>query len=332
MRQHFVLTLIGLMLVALLGLTAIGLADKGEWVFETIEPPDAVVWTGIGGINERGQVVVGYIDGSGVWHSFLLDGDTSTTISHPDASTTEGFDDSGTNAIGINDRGQIVGRYCDSNGTVHGFLLDGDTFTTIDVPDATWCSCLAINARGQIVGDYCGSSEPSRHRAYLFDGSTFILIDAPDAVTTVAWGINDRGQIVGEYMDASEVWHGFLLDGETFTTIDVPGAVNTCAYGINDRGQIVGHYWSSGDYYGDGESKDHYGFLLDGDTFSQIAMPGAWWTFVYSINNQGQIVGSYRNSDIPIARGFIAEQSHKAAPSLSSHSKALTTWAHIKAQ
>ena len=330
MRQHFALTLIGLMLVALLGLTAIGLADKGEWAFETIEPPDAVWWTDVAGINERGQVVVGYLDASFVWHSLLLDGDTSTTISHPDASP--GFPQGGTDAIGINDLGQIVGRYCDSNGTVHGFLLDGDTFTTIDVPGATWCCCVAINAQGQIVGDYFDSN--GRHRAYLLDGSTFILIDAPDAVTTVAWDINESGQIVGEYMEVTGVWHGFLLDGDTFTTIDIPGAVNTCAYGINDRGQIVGHYWSSGGYYGDGGSKDHYGFLLDGDTFSQIAVPDpdAWSTFVYSINNQGQIAGTYRNSDMPIGRGFIAEWSHKAAPSLSSHSKALTMWAHIKAQ
>jgi len=327
MRQHFALTLIGLMLVALLGLTAIGLADKGEWVFETpIEPPDAFLWTGCV-INERGQVGVNYWDASGVWHSFLLDGDTTTTISHPDAY-------SGTTVIGINNRGQIVGRYYDKDAITHGFLLDGDTFTTIDVPGATWSCCVSINGRGQIVGDYCGSSEPDRHRAYLFDGKTFILIDAPDADWTVAWDINERGQIVGEYTDASGVWHGFLLDGDTFTTIDVPGAVNTCAYGINDPGQIVGHYWSSGGYYGDGESKDHYGFLLDGDTFNQIAVPDpdAWGTFVHRINNQGQISGSYRNSDIPIGRGFIAEQSHKAAPSLSSHSKALTTWAHIKAQ
>ena len=43
----------------------------------------------------------------------------------------------GTVAQGINDRGQIVGYYYDSGGNQHGFLYNGGTYTTLDVPLAT---------------------------------------------------------------------------------------------------------------------------------------------------------------------------------------------------
>jgi hypothetical protein len=61
----------------------------------------------------------------------------------------------GTSLFGLNDRGQIVGQYSDSS--CHGLLLDGDAFTTIDIPDALFATGAAdINDRGQMIGFYDG--------------------------------------------------------------------------------------------------------------------------------------------------------------------------------
>src|SRR5215472_7204635 len=49
-----------------------------------------------------------------------------TTIDFPGATQTI--------ANGLNDHGDIVGRYLDSNGVFHGYLLSGGTFTTLDPP------------------------------------------------------------------------------------------------------------------------------------------------------------------------------------------------------
>jgi hypothetical protein len=50
-----------------------------------------------------------------------------------------------------------VGQYSDSR--CHGFLLDGDTFTTVDNPDALFATGAAdISDRGQIVGFYDGGT------------------------------------------------------------------------------------------------------------------------------------------------------------------------------
>ena len=161
-------------------------------------------------------------------------------------------------AFGINDAGQIVGVYCDSSGTPHGFLYNGSTstYTTIDDPLGTkGTAAFGINDAGQIVGYYVDSSGVDH--GFLYSGGTFITLDDPLGTGgTLAYGINDLGQIVGGYTDSSGTPHGFLYSNGTYTTIDDPlGAKGTVAIGINDAGQIVG-------YYVDSSGADH-GFLAN---------------------------------------------------------------------
>src|SRR5947199_74448 len=137
---------------------------------------------------------------------------TFTTIDIPVPGAT------GTVAVGINNRGQIVGSYSTTSG-FHSFLLDHGTFTTIDVPGAGYAS--GINDRGQIVGVY------HIYSSFLLDHGTFTTIDVPGASFTEASGINNRGQIVGDYFVGTPIngtRRGFVLDHGTFTTIDAPGA------------------------------------------------------------------------------------------------------------
>jgi len=173
-----------------------------------------------------------------------------TTIEDPNSSTSVLGD--ATTANGINDSGQIVGNYYDSS-TIHGFLVSGGTYTTIDFPGAVAGSANAINDSGQIVGDY-GDGAGGEH-GYLLSGGQFTTIDVPGAVgLTAAEGINASGQIVGYYVDSGGSSHGFLLSDGKFTTIDFPTGTNTQALGINDSGQIVGTY--------DSPDGTYHGFLL----------------------------------------------------------------------
>jgi hypothetical protein len=57
-------------------------------------------------------------------------------------------------ALGINDSGQIVGRYYDAALTEHGFLLDQGNYTTLDLPGSAYTEAQGINDSGQIVGAY----------------------------------------------------------------------------------------------------------------------------------------------------------------------------------
>jgi len=122
---------------------------------------------------------------------------TFTQIDVPGASFTE--------ASGINDAGQIVGRFDDTTGN-HGFLYTGGSFTQIAVPG----NALArdINDAGQIVGDFSNSFSSPAH-GFLHTGGSFTQIDVPGASFTLAEGINNAGQIVGEFFDSTGN-HGFL--------------------------------------------------------------------------------------------------------------------------
>jgi probable HAF family extracellular repeat protein len=97
-------------------------AQDASYTFTTIDVPGAVGGTVARGINNRGQIVGDFYDGTGS-HGFLKDGRTFTRIDVPGAT--------GTAAYGINNRGQIVGWFYDGT-KERGFLKAGATVTPID--------------------------------------------------------------------------------------------------------------------------------------------------------------------------------------------------------
>lgn len=199
-----------------------------------------------------------------------------TTINYPGATVTV--------PIGINAAGQISGYYENGPGS-HGFLYNGGTFTTIDVPFvAANTSAAGINDSGLIVGNY---ADGTGTHGFMDNGGTFTTIDVPSATGfTAAWGINGAGLVSGYYQDGIGT-HGFLDSKGTFTTIDNPMALPgiTLALGINNAGLIVGYYYDAAGYHG---------FLFSGGTFTTINHPSAPdSTVAIGINNAGQIVGYY---------------------------------------
>jgi hypothetical protein len=54
----------------------------------------------------------------------------------------------------INDQGDVVGIYFDTNFAFHGYLKSGSNFENIDFPGAPTTFALGINASGKIVGQY----------------------------------------------------------------------------------------------------------------------------------------------------------------------------------
>ena len=118
------------------------------------------------GINASGEIV-GTVDAAGVSHAFTRAADgTITTFDPPGAGAA------GSQGLGINDSGEIVGRYVDANGVTHGFLRDSSgTYTVLDDPDAS---------------------------------------QMPSSQGTQAYYINNGGTIIGVYYDAAGTEHGFV--------------------------------------------------------------------------------------------------------------------------
>ncbi len=159
-------------------------------------------------INNQGTVVGSYYfagEGNVGW---IWDGKSYSFFTAPGAYEESG---DGTNPLGINDRGQITGFYADDEGFTHGFLKEGSTFTTFDVPGADFTEAFSINNQGDIVGTYYIIGTPYYpEQGFILHGGVFYTFPLPGygGLTT----INDRGEVAGTYWDPAvdNDWHGFV--------------------------------------------------------------------------------------------------------------------------
>lgn len=138
-------------------------------VFTSVDFPGADAFTQAWKINDGGEIAGRYEGGDSKFHVFTLsNGSFSSVPDFPGAlQVAPGvFTEDG----GLNNVGDIVSTYCDSNpctgfgtllngeGHVHGFLLSGGVFTTIDFPGAVSTHPLGVNDSGDIVGFYFDTS------------------------------------------------------------------------------------------------------------------------------------------------------------------------------
>jgi uncharacterized membrane protein len=128
------------------------LLHDGE--FTTVDVPGALE-TDLFKVNSPGRIVGGFLTADHKEQISLLTNGNLTVLAPPGGQPVS-LDNGG-----INERGDIVGTYCDwalpclitPVGT-HGFLISGGAFTTIDVPGASATAAIGINARGDVVGSY----------------------------------------------------------------------------------------------------------------------------------------------------------------------------------
>jgi hypothetical protein len=80
-----------------------------------------------------------------------------------------------TRALGLNNRGHIVGDYSDSSGVFHGYLLSQGDFSSIDAPGSTATAAIDINNFDVIGGHFTDSSDVEH--SFLLDRGEFRTFD-----------------------------------------------------------------------------------------------------------------------------------------------------------
>ncbi|HEY2621457.1 MAG TPA: PEP-CTERM sorting domain-containing protein [Acetobacteraceae bacterium] len=123
------------------------------------------------GVNDAGTVVGFYdTDGAGDFSSFADVNGTLTSF--------QPFGSTSSQALGINNLGDIVGDYVDGTGAMHGYLDVGNMFTSFDPTGSTATTANGINDLGQIVGFYADAN-----------GNTIgFLAQVPEPATLVLFG------------------------------------------------------------------------------------------------------------------------------------------------
>ncbi len=302
-----VLLLLSLLLLAAAWIAAARAADYNPagYSFSSIDytwAPMGVSFagTGISGLNNLGQMVGGY----GTWtpkksQGLFYANQVFTVFNYPGS-----VPDGTTAGAGINDDGLLVGGYnlnVDDSGGNRGFLLNGESFTTLAVPEAQYnTTATDINNAGLIVGSYDFSSVPLVTHSFIYNG-TYNTFSHPDFTSTAATGINANGLIVGTVIDSGGISHGFLLNGSTYTIIDYPGANQTNLTKINRVRDIAGFYTTGTTTF----TMVRHGFVYSQGKFYLFDYPGAKWTMLTGISNNGRIAGTWVDSSYA-GHGFVA--------------------------
>jgi hypothetical protein len=194
----------------------------------------------------------------------------------------------------INERGDVVGVFIDSNGVTRAFVRfsDGSFSDPIVDPNDTvgFTEGRGINNLGTVCGDYA-SGDGNSHGFFL-SGGTFTEYDVPGAVSTVVLGINDAASFTGGFdPDGSGIFQGYVSVGGTLTSFSVPGALLTLAYEINNSNQLVVGYYidSSGILHG-------YFRDANGALHFPIDPPGSVGTVLFGDNDRNWVVARYADS------------------------------------
>lgn len=155
-------------------------------------------------------------------------------------------------ALGINDRGQVVGSAFSfvTNGSAPFIWYKGQITQLPLLPGAVNGVANHINDRGEIVGSVdFGSSPPpgtGEFHSVLWTpkGQDYLVLDLGGFggyFASVAYHINNGGQVVGYSDSAASSIHAYLWTGGPLQDLGtLPGGTYSYADWSNQRGQIIG--------------------------------------------------------------------------------------------
>jgi len=270
---------------ALFAIASVSLAIA-QGTYTQIDVPGAI-GTFVSGINSAGDIVGRYEENPTLpqIHGFLLSNGALTTLIYPGANAYSA-------AAGINDLGQIVGTYFDDSGeTFSGFVYDvpTNTFTgTFSDPLYGYTFASGINNAGTIVGNIQLYGGPTiSYVAFQLTGTTFKKISPQGSSSTTASSIDNFGDVIG--LATFNRVFGFISANGKYQRITLP-ILLAQPYGINDFGALVGLFYSTKDNV-------FLGFIYQNSIFQILNFPGSTGTFPMAINNSGEVVGYFYDSN-----------------------------------
>jgi hypothetical protein len=212
----------------------------------------------------------------------------------------------GDSAYGINDQGEIIGRYSPNIYSYEGFSDIGGDYEEIGGPFASaFTTITGINNQGDIVGD----STSARGFDHGFEdvAGQYQSVSDPQGYDTDPSAINDNGVIVGTYRTSNNsngviADHGFEDVGGVFTTLYDPQKQvkesRITPTGVDNNGDIVGYFTNPKDVV--------EGFLDVGGQYSTIVDPQVHGdTFITGIAPDGHALVGYVENKSHHVTGFI---------------------------
>ena len=167
-------------------------------------PPEGIAW--VTGMNNSNQIVGEWAPSFGpTTQAFLItQGVVDEDFGFPGAVATY--------PAAINDGGEVIGTWKDSEGNQHGFYWTEQTgFTSFDPPNSVWTVPIAINASGEIVGDfYTTLLDGLPHGFVMTSDGALSVFNVPHSKLTALFGVNSKGLIAGDYQISNKEGRAFI--------------------------------------------------------------------------------------------------------------------------
>lgn len=188
-----------------------------------------------------------------------------------------------TTAFGVNDLSQVVGAYQTADGKTRGYVYNGSSFETFNVPgDGGYTVPYSINNAGAIAGIF-GQSQ----LGFIYEGGVFRTVQPPGIPQVNMLTINNHGDVAG-WWDTAGVVKGFIQTASgNLTTLDPSPFIRMYVAGLNDNGEISGRFDQMDP---DGVQP---GFLGQSNSLQLLSYPSARLTSVGGNNNFGDGAGFY---------------------------------------
>jgi hypothetical protein len=231
------------------------------------------------GINNAGVIVgtVHTLAGDLPSRSFICDRGRFTILPLADATNLGGA------AIGINDRGVVVGYDHTSRNRLKGWLWSGGNYSALRV-SGTSTAAFGINASGTVIGNrtlsllrrlLAGKLRSTGQRGFVLGQDVIRHLDG------FVNAINDSGVAAGSSISGGAQKATIFSDGTATVILPVPSS----AVGINSSAAVVGAYQPEG-------SQRHRLFLWNANSGACDLTPGGFVSAqAAAINDRGDILG-----------------------------------------
>jgi surface-anchored protein len=230
--------------------------------------------------------------------------------------TFEPFDYPGvasTSISEINNHGHIVGETrsdLTSFGLIRGFVHTNGVSAEIHFPGAVLSRAYGVNDAGDIVGQY--QLEDAVSRPFLLRNGVYSQIvptNAPGGLASgIAFSISDNGLVLGTYRDLANVSKTWVMRADgSFEYPALPGTGRV----INSAGQIAGSFADTNNANASTPYVATPVPVLPSPlafTFEIVAaaLPGATETLLSDIDNDGRLVGRFKNN-LGVSQGLLID-------------------------